>query len=159
AARHPMLGAGNSNTGIYEINLDTAQSWLRDHQFGGSAVVPAVAYLELARAAVTTSGLPFAGLRDVRFERPLRAGAGTPRVMLRQGAFEVVGADGVVHARGRIATEVEAPPSVDLAALAPGAAQSFSHEEIYTRFTRLGFDYGPSFRVIRSLRARPADVV
>ncbi|MCW5698016.1 MAG: polyketide synthase dehydratase domain-containing protein, partial [Bauldia sp.] len=148
-ASHPML-SGN------EVNLDAGLPWLRDHRFGGSPVMPAVAYLELARAA---GGADVTGLRDVRFERPLRAGPGaSARIALREDGFEVIGAGDVVHARGRVLRTVREheragrAPSDDL-------PKQFSHDEVYAQFGRLGFDYGPSFRVIRSLRAGPAEVV
>jgi acyl transferase domain-containing protein/SAM-dependent methyltransferase/aryl carrier-like protein len=160
---HPMLGAFDG-TGC-EVDVDARQGWLRDHQFGGSPVMPAVAYLELARAAATAAGIaPVAGLRDVRFDRPLRPGQGKrPRIELSRtdgtASFEVVGAE--VHARGQIMTGAGAdiPAPVDVAALAAGLPREFSHVEVYARFGQLGFEYGPSFRVIRSLRAGPADVL
>jgi acyl transferase domain-containing protein/SAM-dependent methyltransferase/aryl carrier-like protein len=161
---HPMLGADVSANGkvAYEVNLDPCLTWLRDHQFGGSPVMPAVAYLELARAA---GGASVVGLHDVRFERPLRAGQGAPpRIVLREDDFfEVIGAGGTVHVRGHVIRTA----SVQLAHDHERAGRSrsdelpkqFTHDEVYGQFGRLGFDYGPSFRVIRSLRAGPAEVV
>ena len=87
----PMLGADISAFGktAYEVNLDPHLSCLRDHQFGGSPVMPAVAYLELARAAGGASVVRACATCDSSVRcAPGREDQRASRCVKPDGAFE-----------------------------------------------------------------------
>jgi acyl transferase domain-containing protein/NAD(P)-dependent dehydrogenase (short-subunit alcohol dehydrogenase family)/SAM-dependent methyltransferase/acyl carrier protein len=166
----PMLGARVIGDGepAFEIGLDPQLAWLRDHRLGDSSVVPAVAYLELARAAAAAAiGAPAGGLSDVRFEHPMIVGqVSAPRIVLRPAGsggqtFQIVDASGLIYVSGRALTgsDPDKAALTDLAKLSERLPRRFSSEEVYEQFARLGFNYGPSLRVIRSLRASEREVL
>ncbi len=151
AATHPML---MSDGGLV---LDPDVPWLRDHQFNGAAVFPAAAYVEAARAAI---GADDVSLHDIRLDVPLVPRAGlSARVVVKDEAdglgFTFLAGDGTVHASGRavVGSASAVPAITNVAAIAAQLPAPHDAEAVYARFRDLGFDYGPSFRVIRSLRA------
>ncbi len=130
AARlHPMLRENVSTLdGVaYRLDLDEAAPWLRDHRFGGAPVVPAVAYLELARAVGSLAGgRAVAGVADLHLERPLTAGM-TARITLRAAgdgaAFAVLGTpDAMVGTGGPSAAFTVPSSQASTGAALPDAA-------------------------------------
>ena len=151
AVTHPMLFSDGG------LVLDPDLPWLRDHQFNGAAVFPAVAYVEAARAAI---GAADVSLHDIRLDVPLVARAGaSARVVVKDDAdglgFTFLAGDGTVHAFGRavVGSAGAVPAITDVAAIAAHLPGPHDGEAVYARFRDLGFDYGPGFRVIRSLRS------
>src|SRR5439155_1119261 len=162
--------------------LTGEEFFLKDHVIQGQRVVPGVAYLEMARAAVERA-LELRGaegawrrvrLEDVVWVEPLVVGEGGVEVHIalipeETGAisFEVYtgGGDGCeerVHAHGRAEVEeegaAEAPP-IDLLALRGQCEEEHSAERCYEAFARMGMVYGPGLRSVERLRVGSEAVV
>ena len=165
---HPMLAGNVSdfNGMAFRLNLDAGLPWLRDHCFRGSEVLPAVAFIEMACAAAALArGAAVTQLSGLRFDRPLLAETDSQArlTLTPEGSnadFEVRSAAGALHAAGRVEFgPLAAVAATDLVALAERLPNIFAQAEIYERFQSLGFAYGPSFRVLRSLRADREEVL
>ncbi|WP_244967359.1 SDR family NAD(P)-dependent oxidoreductase [Streptomyces cacaoi] len=164
---HPMLDENVStlDTLAYRSTRTGDEFYLADHRVGGEPVMPAVAYLELARAA---GGLATGGtvrLRDVSFDRPLSFASG-PRTALvglwgddSDGiGFEVTEGEHV-HATGTLHTDsptdthtdsrtAEAPAAADPSAVAARCPEVLDGPACYDLLRRRGLDYGPRMRAL-----------
>ncbi|WP_189227103.1 SDR family NAD(P)-dependent oxidoreductase, partial [Saccharothrix coeruleofusca] len=141
--------------------LDGGEYYLRDHRLRGVPTLPAVAYLELAREALTEGG-PATGvrLRDVRWLRPIEVTE--PRgVEVRleppdetgARAFEVrIDGDEAVYAQGTGQVDTaRTEEAVEVDRLRDGCAHSLDAAGFYRMYERIGMDYGPALRTVRSL--------
>jgi amino acid adenylation domain-containing protein len=175
---HPMLHRNTSTLAEqrFSTRMTGAEPFLRDHRVAGVAVLPGVAYLEMARAALQASIDPAAGrilLRNVVWLRPLRVTAPTwvhialaPREdggcsyeIYSTGARTQAPADArIVHGSGRLIVDavddtVAAEAQIlDLAALRAGCVRRVSGTTLYGRFVAMGIDYGPSHVVVDEVR-------
>ncbi|MCQ4167724.1 SDR family NAD(P)-dependent oxidoreductase, partial [Tahibacter harae] len=167
---HPLLHANVSDLTEqrFRSRFSGAEPFFADHVIGGARVLPGMAGLEMARAAVQAS-LPAAAqrplalaLQDVVWLRPLIAagdGVSTQIALQPQGsavAFEIRsdGADGapVLHCQGRAQAFDAAAPALDLAALRAACADaSLSAADCYAVYAALGMDYGPSHRGLEQI--------
>lgn len=171
---HPLLHENTSVFGQqrYRSTFHSAEPVARDHRVRGEAVLPGVAYLEMAIAAATdaaqASVLPGGALlRNVVWVRPLRLvdGGCAVEVALRAEPgdgieFEIStsaagepGASSVVHCQGTIVLGQQlSPGSLDVSAL---VAECRGHEldgaAIYAAFEAVGIEYGASYRGIERL--------
>ncbi|WP_410638381.1 SDR family NAD(P)-dependent oxidoreductase [Amycolatopsis sp. lyj-346] len=139
--------------------LDGSEFYLRDHRLRGVPTLPAVAYLELAREALAGPGTGVR-LHDVRWLRPIEV-TGPRRVEVRlepadgtgRRAFEVrVDGDETVYAQGT--GEALAGPARETVAverLRDECAHSLDASGFYRTYERIGMDYGPALRAVRSL--------
>ncbi|CAB3765819.1 SDR family NAD(P)-dependent oxidoreductase [Paraburkholderia humisilvae] len=180
-ALHPLLQRNVSDLyrQCYGSTFDGTEFFFDDHQVAVDGdtsikVLPAVAYLEMVRAAIVDAlpGLDagaFVRLEDVVWLRPIVV---APRaqvlVVLSSGAddgeqtqaigFEVIGApaDGteedadLVHCRGvtRIA-RMPAPEPLDLGALkARMRADTFDSDRIYPAYRKMGMRFGPAHQAL-----------
>ncbi|XPG33447.1 SDR family NAD(P)-dependent oxidoreductase [Variovorax sp. NFACC29] len=133
----------------------------------GQRVLPGVAYLELARAAVVQAlELAASQARDVRLEQvvfaqPVVVGNAPVEVHIalvpQDGGLvsfevytQVAGEEEArVHAQGRARVAVAADaPLEDLGRLRAQCPQVFASEACYAEFARMGLEYGPAFRVL-----------
>ena len=178
---HPLLGgcqeattepeelvAGRSSGATYRARWRAADLWvLAEHRILGEPVLPGVAYLEMARAAVAAHGAGHGGepgveLRDVVFQEPLRVAAGEEREvrseLLREGedfTFAVTSRPAVVeaaapwqeHARLRVAPLATAGRELDLAAL--GLLESPAEAWTQVRSPGAAVEWGAHWREIR----------
>jgi acyl transferase domain-containing protein len=150
--------------------LTAEASYLRDHKVRGRHVMPGVAQLEWARAAV---GLALGQeavdasirLEQVNWIRPLIVeGDLEAHIRLseeRDGrvAFEIYGEQAIeatVYSQGW-ASVIEAgasvgPERLDVASLAHACASEWDIDAFYARFDAAGIAYGPTFRGLRTLR-------
>jgi polyketide synthase PksM len=169
---HPLLQANTSdlNAQRFTSTFDGHETFFDDHRVQGQRILPAAAYLEMARAA---AALSIAGaressmeIRDVVFARPMAIDRGARRVdvsVMPQGdgevRFEIASfADGgaqeaVVHCHGRVRAAVRGGVErLDLEAIrAQCAARTLDREACYEALRRLGFEYGPSHRGLTSV--------
>ncbi|MES2350962.1 MAG: polyketide synthase [Pseudomonadota bacterium] len=184
AELHPLVQVNVSNLSgqRYLTNLHGTESFLVDHRVrlpGGAVekVLPGVAYLEMARAAIEDatdgeSGTP--ELRDIAWLRPLAVAAATqvyitltPIVHPEHGEeieFQVCSREGgqdVIHCQGRSAFVAQsAPARVDLGALKASAGRSKRESrEIYATFEDMGLFYGPAHRGIESMSGSQQQLV
>ncbi|MGN4002901.1 bongkrekic acid type I polyketide synthase BonA, partial [Burkholderia gladioli] len=167
---HPLVHRNVSTFGRqrYRTVLRGDEFFLRDHLVSGRRVVPGVAQLEWARAAVADALADPAmtvRLEQVNWLRPLVAESALEvhvTLVPQQGGrirFEIHSGSGE-HARAHsqgfavpvpLAGRAQ-PPRVDLAAWRARAAQPTEVAARYAHFERVGLRYGPSFRVMDQLR-------
>ncbi|MDJ0460315.1 SDR family NAD(P)-dependent oxidoreductase [Streptomyces sp. H27-C3] len=180
--RHPLLqreSAAHGTDGVTFGSTFTARDFfLRDHRVGGERVLPAVAYLEMAREAMDRT-LPTPGdggtvlcLENVVWSRPLVVGDAdrTVHTALTGGADRAESADGrvsyeirtgplsetshVVHSRGVGSRR----PAVALPLLEIEALKSRMNgvvldvQEYYEALRAAGLEYGESHRALREIR-------
>jgi polyketide synthase PksN len=185
AALHPLAQHNTSDfdTQRYSASFHGREFFLADHRVRGERVLPGVAWLEMARAAMQAASGEAGGggqggqdapvrLRHVVWSRPLTVAAGPLRahLTLRPVADGSVrcelrsdGPDGpVAHAQCEI--EAIASPAevaqVDLTALRERCTRgSWPAADCYTRFARAGLDYGPAMRALESLHRGDGEVL
>lgn len=161
---HPLLGANQSD--LFEQKFTTtfsgSEPCLADHRVGGERLLPAVAILEMARAAASlATHRTVARIHNVAWMRPIVIQDGVPdtqgsvSISLTPGdslTFEVQ-QNGKPCCRGAVdfrAPEV-APPQLDLAAIQSRCVQQMTGADCYALFASTGIEYGPSFQTIQTL--------
>ncbi|MGH8258164.1 MAG: ketoacyl-synthetase C-terminal extension domain-containing protein, partial [Steroidobacteraceae bacterium] len=180
ATLHPLLQQNTSNMAElrFSSTLNGTEFFLRDHVINGRRILPAVCYLEMARAAIVASGSEAGSadepssprarirLRNVIWLRPLVVDD-TLVVSIRLALhderaieFEVYtgcaeAADGeVVHARGVAMVDAEGHggsiEAMDLTSLRAGCEWRIAADDCYEVFGAIGLSYGPAHRGVRS---------
>ncbi|MES2939420.1 MAG: amino acid adenylation domain-containing protein [Pseudomonadota bacterium] len=165
---HPLLHANTSDFHAqrFSSTFSGAEFFLADHQVQGRPVLPAVAQLEMARAAMALASGE-AGtllrLKNVVFARPVMVQPPSTAVQVTlwpqaEGgiAYEIAsaaGGDAVVHSRGtgELMPAAGPQPRIDLGTVRAVCAKSLDAAAFYAVFDRLGFSYGPSLRAVTSL--------
>ncbi|WP_308030644.1 SDR family NAD(P)-dependent oxidoreductase [Streptomyces sp. CoH27] len=175
---HPLLGANTSTLAEhrYDTALTGTEFYLAEHRVGGEPVMPAVAYLEMARAAGALS-LPPGPLRlsRVSFEAPLSFAAGprTVRLLLtphgdgarftvtaRPADAQPAAGEEEIHARGELTPAPgDRPANLDADALLRRCPDTLAGPELYDLLRAHGLDYGPSMRAVRELRRGTGEAV
>ncbi|WP_158549188.1 beta-ketoacyl synthase N-terminal-like domain-containing protein [Lysobacter silvisoli] len=187
AAIHPLLhvNASTLRQQRYRSTFDGSEDFLRDHRvrFGEGRVahvLPGVAYLEMAAAAIAdalpdafadaASGLAASSmgsqarlaLRDVVWWQPILVD-GPATVEIELGidddgaiAFAVVsgsGDDRILHCQGEADFVDSAGERMADAGLLASAQRGdrWSGDEVYVAFAQMGLHYGPSHRGIRAI--------
>jgi acyl transferase domain-containing protein len=164
---HPLLHRNTSDLGQqrYTSLFEGDELFLADHRVNGQRVLPAVAYLEMARAALLDAMPAEQSLRDlelrhVAWAQPIIVGEARTisiTVFSENGAqlgFEVSSHDGeggeVLHCRGSgVAGERPALQTLDLAALRQQMQRpALDGGVLYPRFSAMGLQYGPAFQGI-----------
>ena len=152
-----LIGEGTRTSGGWRFDLSFGPdaSFLTDHVVQGRQILPATAYIEIARAAaveitgadaVEITGLTFRSMvtgEDVTRGLSLAVRGDGPR-----WDFGLEDAQGKVFATGKLGacteTYVVALPSISAAAVTSEGAR------FYEAFQQMGIDYGPAFRLIQS---------
>ncbi|QYF93475.1 SDR family NAD(P)-dependent oxidoreductase [Massilia sp. PAMC28688] len=168
---HPLLHRNSSDFDVqrYASTFSGDEFFLADHVLQGQRILPGVAYLEMARAAVAAAAGIESGcgivLSDTVWLRPIAVG-GTPvevDIELVPGAagdivFSVGGTDPdggprIVYCQGRATLAAAAAPSpVDLAAMRERCGEhQCTAPDLYARFRAGGFAYGPAQRAVAAL--------
>ncbi|MFC3195966.1 polyketide synthase dehydratase domain-containing protein, partial [Marinicella sediminis] len=142
--------------------------FLADHKVGGLKVLPGVAYLEMAQAAVNQAVPDFSAefgqieLVDFMWLQPLVAATEqqvTTTVSLGeqdQIEFQITSSvaqsnESIVHCSGEARpNETARPEPLDVTLLeAHHKAAHYSAEQVYAGLTAMGFEYGPAHRSIK----------
>ncbi|NSC25494.1 SDR family NAD(P)-dependent oxidoreductase [Streptomyces albus subsp. chlorinus] len=186
---HPLLGvrAPLRAPGWHGEVEPSRLPWLADHRLGGTVVMPAAAFAEMAMAAgrhalrTTASAVDPASVAagaevyDLDIRRLLSLPWDDPEMDVRTqvsvdegGRVEIAARAGDAgegewrtHARGFVRPlggEPPAPPDVREVTRAPDARR-WSGEEHYARMAAAGIDYGPAFRTLRTLHAKGSRAV
>jgi phthiocerol/phenolphthiocerol synthesis type-I polyketide synthase C len=169
SVRYPALRRVTEIAGkgevLYETELSAEEcSWFAHHRVQGEPVFPATAFIELAVRALGRD-LPVQ-LEEVRFVRMLAPAENNTRVLqlqIRGDRFsfysrESGDAEWILHCEGRAADS----PFVVVAAesLEPeDDSVAMRSDSLYEKLRHAGLEYGPNFRLVKSLRAAPSSIV
>ncbi|HKR65156.1 MAG TPA: beta-ketoacyl synthase N-terminal-like domain-containing protein, partial [Thermoanaerobaculia bacterium] len=152
--------------------LDPVTFPLADHVVSGTKVLPAVAYLEIARAAgALAKSSSVTAMRNIVWMRPMTAN-GVPVQVHTTFAGDESGtkfriwsgdaAQPVLHARGDMivdATPQAAPAVIDLDAVRRRCDAEFDGAQLYARTSSLALDLGDGFRSVRNVRIGKGEVL
>lgn len=167
---HTLVHANVSDlSGLrFASRLDPHLPIFSDHRVAGRPILPGVAYLEMARAAVAqVTGRPTPQLRNVAWLRPL-TGEGPVQVSIAlrpagedRVTFEILSGEDVLHCQGLAVLEDAGLDGFhDLDALrATLDGEELDGEDCYLRFATLGLDYGPQFRTLRRVWTGPGQAL
>jgi phthiocerol/phenolphthiocerol synthesis type-I polyketide synthase C len=175
-AGHPLLGtyltrADDASTHFWETELSMrSQPFIADHRLGAHVLIPATAYLEMARAAARELFGAGAVLADVEFIQPLflRETQTVRSVQLvvsdrpgREPSFRVYSRERsdspkgswTLHASGAIRREHAPSPAatlqvVDVDAVRAACPHAIPGERLYSELRASGLHYGPCFQGI-----------
>ncbi|HEX8620323.1 MAG TPA: SDR family NAD(P)-dependent oxidoreductase, partial [Thermoanaerobaculia bacterium] len=179
---HPLLHRNTSDLREqrYSSTFDGAEFFLADHQVKASGrqsqkMLPAVAYLEMARAAVEQS-LPADGvarlleLQNIVFMQPVVVDAsGEIKIALTadeddQVEYEIYSepaGEEIVHCQGRaVLTTGAAAAHLDLTQLEARTVQRhLAPSEVYAACAEIGLLYGPAFHAITAVHQGAGEVL
>ncbi|WP_129645080.1 SDR family NAD(P)-dependent oxidoreductase [Peristeroidobacter agariperforans] len=168
-AAHPLLHTNTSNLDrqSYSSVFSGGEFFLRDHKVRGSKVLPAVAYLEMARAAVELASPKQARGRILELQhtawlQPIAVSSSTEvsiALYLNESDpteidFEVQSAGAeAIHCQGQARwVDAHTVPGIDIPQLkAEMRLGQLNVEEFYGRFTQSGISYGPAHRAITGI--------
>ncbi|WP_415943141.1 amino acid adenylation domain-containing protein [Streptomyces sp. 067-1] len=173
---HPTLLDANVSTfgeQRFTKTLTGEEFFLRDHVVGGDLVLPGVAHLEMGRLSgeLAAGGAPVRGVDDLVWAAPVRLASGhTGHPLLvrvtgdrSRAAFEVRGTaeDAPVHAGGTLRFDDPGPrpAPIDPADVRARCTRVEAGTDCYDGFVRLGFAYGPAFRVIEEIAQGPGEAL
>ncbi|WP_373855388.1 SDR family NAD(P)-dependent oxidoreductase, partial [Desulfocucumis palustris] len=179
---HPLLHQNTSD--LWEQRFSSTftggEFFLMDHLVKGRRVLPGVAYLEMARAAVVQAtgaleeGQARVQLKNVVWIQTIAVGEQPVRVHI--GLFpgdngeigyriysqpEGAEAEPVIHGQGSaVLSPLGGIPTLDLKALRAKCSQSvLSSAQCYEAFKLMGFDYGPGHRGIERVHTGQEQVL
>ncbi|MBN4053213.1 SDR family NAD(P)-dependent oxidoreductase, partial [bacterium AH-315-L15] len=179
---HPLLHQNTSDLSEQRFSsIFTGQEFfLADHVVKGQRVLPGVAYLEMARAAVAQvagaleDGQTAIRLKNVVWARPITVGDQPVQVHIGlfpgdngEIAYEIysepagVDAEPVVHSQGSaVLSSASEVSTLDLPALQAQCSQSsLSSTQCYEAFRAMGIDYGPGHQGIEMVYVGPGQVL
>lgn len=175
AALHPLLQRNTSDlSGQRFSSRFSGNEWFfSEHRVNGLKVLPGVAYLEMARAAVEQSLAAegaLVSLKNIAWRQPMgHAGADLDiDIELTEQdngeiRFEIRGAtaDGPSYCTGvALVGSAENLTPLDLHAIeAATQEQRIAPEQCYTHFEQMGLAYGEAFRRLGSLQAGNGQVL
>lgn len=156
----------------WEVHLDPVKHpWLADHRVGGAVVLPGAAYAEMALAAarawfgaqwllVDALDIVAPVVFDGEHARTLRLLFDPESLRFRiEGRTRLSQDAWTVHAQGRLLGAAPEPlyhRPIEAARAPSGTAVG---ERLYALAQSLGLDYGPSFRLLRSIELRGEELV
>jgi acyl transferase domain-containing protein/aryl carrier-like protein/SAM-dependent methyltransferase len=178
---HPLLHQNTSDSSgqRYTSRFDGSEFFLRDHQVLGRKVLPGVAYLEMARAALERavpgrSRSAVLELRNTVWIQPfiadparritielLASAAGDDslpgpieyEIYSHEQDADAVPVREIVHCQGQASfTSASATIKLDIAGIkARTVAQELAGSGIYSDYRKRGLDYGPAFQGITAV--------
>jgi len=170
-ALHPLIDRNVSTLSMqaYRKRFDGHEFYLRDHIVRTDRqrkILPGAAYLEMARAAgelaIEGEGLRIDGIRNLMWPQPFEIVANPDSLNVRMHSderalrFEIAReSDGGVCVEGELhVRDADAPHEderLDIAAVRARASLiEPGLDEIYAGFERMGYLFGPSFRITRA---------
>lgn len=172
---HPLLQRNTSNftEQRYDTELTGHEPFLADHRVAGKKILPGVAHLEMARAAIAdATGAGGLMLRNVVWSRPVivAAASQTVRIVLHPEGpqdieYQIVGADDAsqrtVFSSGRATLGRQvAGDQVDIAQVQARAShRRVDAEAYYGTLAASGLQYGESHRRIVELSVGEGEVL
>ncbi|WP_339521582.1 SDR family NAD(P)-dependent oxidoreductase [Pseudomonas sp. EL_65y_Pfl2_R96] len=172
---HPLVQRNTSDLAgqRFTSRFDGNEWFFAEHRVNGLKVLPGVAYLEMARAALKlslTDDGAVVRLKNIAWRQPMRHDGGELSIDIDLAEqdngeirFEIRGAtaDGPSYCAG-VATvgSAESLASLDLPAIAVATAgQRLAPEQCYEIFGEMGLAYGVHFRRISALQAGNGQVL
>nr|UQK84963.1 hypothetical protein [Archangium gephyra] len=166
---HPLLGENTSDLRAQQFTsvFTGEEFFLEDHQVRGQRVLPAVGYLEMARAAgAVAGGSQVASLKDVVWAQPVVVNGQSRSVTIRLRpetdtavGFEVrSGSEEQLHSQGRLVLNgadgqgARQARRVDLTGVKGRCDSVLAKEELYRGLRQQGLEYGATFQTIQELR-------
>ncbi|MCP4135876.1 MAG: SDR family NAD(P)-dependent oxidoreductase [bacterium] len=175
---HPLVGRNTSGfSGFsFRTRLTGAEFFLADHIVLEQKILPAVAYIEMARAAgEIAAGKKVFSIRDISFSMPLGVNNEPVEAAITLNSFD--GGNGahyevsttiqnrgkrsgaktreVVHARGSLMFNENQTPvkaeRLDIQSITKRCDTTISGAACYTRLSEMGLQYGSRFRTIEKL--------
>lgn len=170
----------------YSSVFSGAEFFLTDHRVWGEKVLPAVAYLEMARAAVELAGQqPVGQLKDIVWTQPLKVTGPSQAVIIslypagHVSSNEAIGPGEVrfeistpsdleagarnVHSYGRVVigsgAEFDSPARLNIADIRSRCSAAMQGADCYRRFQEQGVDYGLGFQGLEELRYNTTEVL
>ncbi|MFD6414238.1 acyltransferase domain-containing protein, partial [Nocardia asteroides] len=179
---HPLLGGALPLAESGEVVLAGRVSladhpWITDHAVLGRTLLPGTAFVELALRAAAATGC--GGVEELGLEAPLTLTERTAvQVQVRVETADETGrrrmtihsrtetADGsetawTRHAGGVLGAAAPTAPVADWAggaAWPPAGCERLTAEDVYARFTELGYEYGEVFSGVQALWHREGEV-
>ena len=172
AALHPLVHRNVSTLKEQKFTsrFTGAEFFLADHQVKGGAVLPAVAYIEMAAAAGELAGeRPVRFLRQMSWLAPITVGdaAREVEVSLAPGRNEIEiairttnGTDTTSHCRGQLAYlgSVSDPASLNVAEIRDRCSQeTISGADLYPFLDTSELNLGKGFQVVQRVHAGAAE--
>ncbi|MEM6602177.1 MAG: SDR family oxidoreductase, partial [Verrucomicrobiota bacterium] len=162
---HPLIHSNESDLleQKYLSVFSGSESFLSDHQFQDTKVLPGVAYLEMAREAGTRSThRTITGFRDVRWLRPLRVNGQPVSVQTavfenkETVAYEIYSTMGkeeeILHGEGKLCFDSFPPRSpYDIAMIRDRLTHHIDGGSLYDFVKKLGAHLGGNFQNIAAL--------
>ncbi|AJQ95707.1 SDR family NAD(P)-dependent oxidoreductase [Gynuella sunshinyii] len=176
---HPLLHRNTSTLAEqrYSCRFSGEEFFLADHQVGRQRVLPGVAYLEMARMALTLASstdsdddtdhrhqpVPGLSLSNIVWMQPLAVSEPTTVHIALSGSVEdgmtfdvysrVDDQEEIVHSQGSARYQQPAAiPALDLAALQQACQQQrLDRAQCYQAFAEAGLNYGPGHQGIETL--------
>ena len=179
---HPLLQQNTSDFSgqRFSSTFTGKEFFLADHIVKGKHVLPGVAYLEMARAAVEQAagasgdGQTGIGLKNIVWARPVAVGDQAVPVQIDlypedsgEIAYEITtkseenGAEPVVHSQGIGALHaVSDVPTLDIPGIQAQCSQgSLSSSQCYEAFRAMGIEYGPGHQGIERVQVGEGQVL
>lgn len=184
---HPLAHENRSTLDEYKFvsYFNGDEFFFKDHKVRGECVFPAVAYLEMARAAGELAGKTQVTIvADTLWARPFvmneKDAKGVKVCLYKQNnavaykvcSFEAVEEHnemdgGILHAQGKvfyqneITDDVEniVPEQVDLDHARQRCVHHAEGKELYQYFSQQGLDYGASFQTVREVWSNDKEAV
>jgi acyl transferase domain-containing protein/acyl carrier protein len=178
SALHPLIdrvdAAQTLDTGLsFSKVFRPSDAVIQDHRVGGVPVLPGVAVLEMARAAMKEAGkTEHVQLKKVRWLRPLIVSESEVRAWMTlrktdEGVtFELLGQgeDGLTtHARGTVelsgANATRSTERLSVEDIRGRCNNRLNGEELYQEYAKAGLDYGPYFRGLQWIESNDEEAL
>lgn len=172
---HPLVQRNTSDLAgqRFSSRFNGNEFFFDEHRVNGVKILPGVAYLEMARAAVELSLADDDALvqfKHIAWQHPMRHDGGELAIDIELSEqdngeilFEIVGAnvDGPSYCRGvALVGATQALPQLNLLAIAAATEQQrLEPQQCYQIFGEMGLDYGEHFRGISELQAGNGQVL
>ncbi|WP_323072396.1 SDR family NAD(P)-dependent oxidoreductase [Mycetohabitans endofungorum] len=172
---HPLVQRNTSDLAgqRFSSRFNGNEFFFDEHRVNGVKILPGVAYLEMARAAVELSLADDDALvqfKHIAWQHPMRHDGGELAIDIELSEqdngeilFEIFGAnvDGPSYCRGvALVGATQALPPLNLLAIAAATEQQrLESQQCYQIFGEMGLDYGEHFRGISELQAGNGQVL